>query len=287
MEKYDQKGDLALWVYSLIRNFVQHSPDNSLQNPKREKAWADPLVGFSRGDDPIYQIFKDRIGPFYWTPGEIFSQSFPGVVLGPDELTVISWVLPQTEATKSDNRQQSTYPSERWARSRVFGERFNDQLRREVATSLEKAGHPAVAPCLSELWGRKDSERYGYASNWSERHAAYASGLGTFGLSEGLITPRGKAMRCGSVVAAIRIPPSSRPYEDHHAYCLYFSQGRCGECIPRCPVGAITESGHDKVACERYHLQAIAGYVKFHFGFEGYACGLCQAKVPCESRIPS
>ena len=45
----------------------------------------------------------------------------------------------------------------------------------------------------------KMSEKYGMASCWSERHAAFVSGLGTFGLCDGLITPVGKAMRCGSV----------------------------------------------------------------------------------------
>jgi len=81
------------------------------------------------------------------------------------------------------------------------------------------------------------SERYGFASAWSERHVAYASGLGTFGLCDGLITPKGKAMRCGSVAAQIQVPPTPRPYQDHHAYCLHFSQGSCGLCITRCPSG--------------------------------------------------
>lgn len=30
-----------------------------------------------------------------------------------------------------------------------------------------------------------------FGSNWSERHAAYVCGLGTFGLSKGLITDKG------------------------------------------------------------------------------------------------
>ena len=37
------------------------------------------------------------------------------------------------------------------------------------------------------------------ASTWSERHVAYVSGLGTFGLSGGLITAKGQAVRLGSV----------------------------------------------------------------------------------------
>jgi len=283
----DPHGDPARWAESIIKEFVRHSPENSLQDAAQEKAWADPLVGFSAGEDPIHEGIKDLIGPFYWTPLEIFRLTFPKMQIVPDQLTVISWILPQTEATKADNRQQVAYPAERWARSRIFGEQFNDKLRRHLVAALNESGHPAIAPTHSPLWESKNSERFGYASPWSERHAAYASALGTFGLSDGLITPLGMAMRCGSVVARIQTPPTPRPYEDHHAYCLFFSQGRCGECVPRCPVGAITEAGHDKVACRNYHFQVIAGHVKSHFGFEGYACGLCQTGVPCESQIPT
>ena len=69
------------------------------------------------------------------------------------------------------------------------------------------------------------------ASQWSERHAAYASGLGTFGLCDGLITPKGKAVRFASVVTRIKVPPTQRPYKDHHAYCLHYAKGICGMCI--------------------------------------------------------
>jgi len=278
--------DPAAWIHSVVREFVLQSPLNSLQNPQKEKAWDEPLVGFSRGDDPLYQAYKEHVGPFHWTPLEAFQLAFPEASVAADQLAVISWVLPQTEATKADHRKETTYPSERWARSRVFGEEFNDALRRHVAARLSEEGFPAIAPCLSPSWKMTKAGKYGFASTWSERHAAYASGLGTFGLSDGLITPKGKAMRCGSVVARIQIPATSRPYQGHHAYCLYFSQGRCGACAVRCPAKAISkEKGHDKVACEKY-LQVSAEYVNSHFGFKGYGCGLCQVRVPCESKIP-
>jgi epoxyqueuosine reductase len=131
------------------------------------------------------------------------------------------------------------------------------------------------------------SERYTISSTWSERHAAYASGLGTFGLCDGLITPKGKAMRCGSVVAHIKIPATERPYHGRHDYCLFYSKGICGECIQRCPAGALTPGGHDKVKCRNYLFANIKEYVKSNFGFEGYGCGLCQTDVPCESTVPA
>ncbi len=100
------------------------------------------------------------------------------------------------------------------------------------------------------------------------------------------ITSFGKAMHTGSVVARVHIPPSPRPYDDHRESCLFFSRNACGKCIPRCPVQAIDDKGHDKLQCLK-HLLITADYLKTHFGFEGYGCGLCQTGVPCESEIPT
>jgi epoxyqueuosine reductase len=279
-------SDPRAWVENLVQDFI-HSPENTLKNPGNEKAFEGPLVGFSKGDDPLYQAYKAYVGPFHWTPLEIFRRTFPELELEAGELTVISWILPQTRRTKDDNRRQAAYPSERWARARIYGEEVNVKLRKHVVSALNERGCKAVAPLLSPDWRTERSERYVFASTWSERHAAYASGLGTFGLCDGLITPRGKAMRTGSVVAHIRIPPTPRPYADHHAYCLYFTQGICGKCMTRCPVNAISESGHDKVKCLQHLKPRTAEYVMTHYGFDGYGCGLCQTGVPCESKIPT
>jgi epoxyqueuosine reductase QueG len=183
------------------------------------------------------------------------------------------------------NRRAKRYPSEEWARIRVYGEEFNVALRRHVANSLKQVGHAAIAPMLVSNWTIVKSERFSYASSWSERHAAHAAGLGTFGLCDGLITARGKAMRVGSVVAKLSITPTPRPYSNHRAYCLFFADGTCGKCIDRCPARAITKTGHDKEKC-RQHLARSREYVKKTYKFEGYGCGLCQVGVPCEAGIP-
>jgi len=271
-------------VSDIIRAFMIDAPENTLKNETGEPAWDEPLVGFSRGDDPLYGQYKQEIGEFYWTPAEIFRITFGAE---PQSLSVISWILPQTRATKADNRKAKTYPSERWSRSRLYGEQANVALARHVVDRLREAGVSAVAPEHSPFWQWQMSERYSHASNWSNRHAAYAAGLGTFGLCDGLITPRGKAMRCGSVVAEIDLKPTPRPYSDHRAYCLFYAQnGKCGKCIPRCPAGALSENGHDKLKCRNYLFDVLAEYAQSHYGFGSYGCGLCQTGVPCESRIP-
>ncbi len=279
-------GETALWLTELIADFIESSPENTLQNQANEKAFETPLVGFASGDDPIFQSYKEHVGPFHWTPVEIFRQCFPEPEVTPSDLSVISWILPQTPMTKADNRKETTYPAERWARARIFGEEVNEKLRRHVVQALIDSDYPAVAPSLTSQWEMKMSDAYGFASTWSERHAAHACGLGTFGLCAGLITPRGKAMRTASVVARLQLPATPRPYSDHQQYCLFFTKGICGKCIKRCPVGAITEAGKDKNVCRQHLRPTTAEYVKTHYGFDGYGCGLCQTGVPCESRIP-
>lgn len=282
----DMKSDPSLRIRSLIGSFLNDPSRNSLWDQPGEQAWDDPLVGFSGGDDPVWQSLKEAVGPFHWTPSEAFAQAFPGSSLPASGLTVISWILPQTGPTKADNRNETAVPSRRGARTRTFGEEINDRLKRHVVESLQASGIEAAAPTLLQGFSWQNSDRFGFASSWSERHAAFVSGLGTFGLCDGLITPAGKAMRAGSVVAAVRIPPTPRPYTSHTQYCLHFSKNTCRKCAARCPAGAITEKGHDKAKCFEYIFGSVIPYIKTNYGFDGYSCGLCQTGVPCESRIP-
>lgn len=273
------------WIERQIKEFIGTSPLNKLQEEAMGPAWEEALVGFASGADPIWLQYKEYVGAFHWTPWEVFTQHHPGEPVAPDELTIISWVLPQRAAVRKTNRKARKYPSPEWASNRIDGEKFNEALRQHLTDRLQGTGHSAIAPMLSPSWTRVLSERFSFASSWSERHAAHACGLGTFGLSDGLITPKGKAIRVGSVVARISIPPTPRPYLHHQDYCLFFTQGTCGKCIDRCPARAITESGHNKEKC-RQHLFQSKKYVQETYGFEGYGCGLCQVGVPCESCIP-
>jgi len=103
-----------------------------------------------------------------------------------------------------------------------------------------------------------------------------------------LITEKGKAMRFTSIILKGRLDPTPRPYHGHHDYCMFYTKNKCGACIVRCPVNAITREGHDKEICSAY-LQKIKNeigpdYVKNSDYISG--CGLCQSKVPCQDKIP-
>ena len=251
-----------------------------------ERIWPEPLFGAARGDDPIFETFKDKVDSRHWTPKEAFAAGGFDKDIAAEELSAVSWVLPHSPVTKKDNSQQKELPSERWARSRIFGEAANKKLRARLTEYLKSVGVEAVAPVDLPAWTTLDSERYVRASIWSERHIAHACGLGTFGLCDGLITPVGKAVRIGSVVLRGRIEPTPRPYTRYDEYCPFRTSKTCGACAKRCPVSAITEHGHDKRLCKAYLGDVTAPYVEEQFGFKGYGCGLCQTGVPCSSGIP-
>ncbi|PLX96749.1 MAG: 4Fe-4S ferredoxin [Desulfuromonas sp.] len=268
-----------------LTSLCADDPGNRLEPGRDEPAWGAPLIGIAAGEDPWFPWLKEHIGPFYWTPYEIFAQTFPNHPATP--LSVVSWILPQTAATLAEQEEMRELQSERWAHSRFYGEAFNQQLRQKLCDFFAAVGVAAIAPELSPDFGRRESSQHGYASNWSERHAAFVAGLGTFGLSDGLITPLGKAIRCGSVVVALPLAATPRSYGDNpRAWCLHHAGRPCRACQERCPAGAISPRGHDKRGCHDYIRGVTTPYSIATYGVSITNCGLCQAKVPCATQIP-
>jgi epoxyqueuosine reductase QueG len=187
-------------------------------------------------------------------------------------------------------RAETRVPSLAWNHTRWKGQALIDGLAQHLVGLLEGLGRTAVAPDKTE-WFKMVDLKDGLASTWSQRHVAYAAGLGSFGLSDGFITRRGMAVRCGSLVADLAFPPSPTRFTAPYANCLHHQGKPCMRCARRCPVGAITEKGHDKRSCLEYlfvgqraalaELGRETGYIGDYLG-----CGLCQTGVPCEHAIP-
>lgn len=282
--------DPARFLVQEIKTYILENPENCLKEIDGSPIFEEPLMGFADGDDPLFQDYKRIIGDFHLTPREIMekylwekrageSPSIPGI-------SVLCWILPIAKAARQANRRMTEGPSRHWNHVRWLGQALNDSLARHIVSLLEEDGYRAVAPDQTPFFEVRQLPN-GRASNWSHRHAAYAAGLGTFGLSDGFITPKGIAMRCNSIVTDLKLPPTPRRYASHVANCPFLVNGSCGDCMKRCPAGAISAQGHDKLKC-RENLQVTQkpwlekpGYLGRYPG-----CGLCQTKVPCESRIP-
>ena len=247
-----------------------------------EPIFARPLVGFAAADDPLFARYREVVGPFHRTPCEWLQAAGHEAATG----TVISWILPIAAATRASNRIQQEEPSRQWAITRTFGEACNNRLREELVAWLVERGHAAVAPVLHPQWAGCEVPGVGPASNWSERHAAYAAGLGTFSLNDGLITAAGIAHRCGSVVTDLILPAEPRPYAGVRDWCLFHARQGCGVCMRRCPVGAISAAGHDKLSCREYTYGVLQPRLKEAYGVAIAGCGLCQTGVPCEAANP-
>lgn len=276
--------EMAGLVEKEIKEFTRSSPLSSLPEPDGIPIFEEPLVRFADGDASIFNEFKTMIGPEHLTPREALARALnksPGEM--PSRLSVISWALIFTRRVRDSNRRCRKIPSRLAALGREHGVRFNHALREHLVNFLTERGYLAVAP-LREAYFVADTHAQGSYSNWSERYVAYATGLGTFGLSGQFITERGITPNTGSVVTDLVLPSSPRA-DNLYANCLFYAGVDCRACIDRCPAGAITERGHDRDKCRTYNLRHR--HLKEKYGVRMPGCGLCQTKVPCESRNPT
>ncbi len=250
--------------------------------------WEPPLFGIAAGDDPIFTHYKQVIGSFHWAPGEIWALARPDDAVPPADLTVLTLCFPQAVETVDDQQVAQGLPAPRWVFARNSWNSILPSLSRNLLTLLTQAGIDAVAPDQLPQFSMVQDDVHGLCSRWSHRHAAFACGLGTFGLSDGFITRRGMAVRFFTLVLRGRWPADPRPTENPYGWCLYYQNGSCGACIVRCPAECVTTAGHDKAVCQAALGRCYDAYqVTPGFNPEVEAgCGLCQAAVPCARRKP-
>ena len=276
------------WISEEIERFVREDPGNRLERLDGSPIFQPPLVGFVSGSDPIFRKIKEVVGEFYMTPLEAVEKIAEGrgVKAPPeDRIGIVSFILPISNETRRENAKLKDAPSERWAHTRLFGEQFNKKLQQHLVSVLAQKGYFVAAPEMEEtLFRMLVDEKVGWASTWSQRHVAFSANLGSFGLSDGLITAAGKGHRVGSVVVDCALESPQRT-EEVYRDCLSHRDLGCRTCIKRCPAEAISEAGHDKARCMEFVLKQTA-WIKEEYGIDIYGCGLCQTGVPCAEEVP-
>jgi epoxyqueuosine reductase len=294
-------GSLRDIVAGVIAEVLRESPTNRLDDFGGQPVFDRPLVGTADGDDPVFEAFLTAVGPRHLMPREILRTHASGNA-EPARVSVVSWALPFTQEIRLSNRSRE-WPSALYSVSRNNGGTLLHEIGRRLPAILGERGIASVVPAETPEYGAfRDPERT-FSSTWSERHVAYAAGLGRFGLNGSLITAAGANVRLGSLVAN-RTPDTGVPDRgDHRAPCLESGGRVCGLCVEKCPVRAIGSGGLDKSRCNErrvairersldaylrdYHL-AASPIVKSGRRDPGYSlgCAVCQAGVPCEDRDP-
>ena len=268
------------------------------------RIFSDPLVGVARGNDYIYKKFKEVVDQEHLTPLELWIAEGKNEV-DSSELRVVSIVFPYVDKIRTGSKNttkkgRTLLPAEIYCVGRNYANKFKQDMCRKSIEYYKKKGYDAVAGMLSEAYTLRTKERF--YSTWSERHNAFAAGLGTFSLSDALITEVGCNVRLASVVTNAPLDVTPRKSDDPFANCLYYAKGTCRKCEERCPGNAIDAEGHDKNQCYFYgrvvarkilariepilkpHWRRIDGVYKEQYPPVG--CAFCQFDVPCMDKNP-
>ena len=237
----------AAVLYESVEGNVLRETDKIRKQYVGTRMFDAPIVGFGSAEDELFETYKDPavIGPWHMSPEEWL----------PGAKSIVSLFFPMSEAVLKSNRAQKKNASKLWVYARFEGQDFINAYSAALCDWFRAQGFEACAPAIDPRFQRvtagKGIEGYPemtaktFGSRWSERHAAYVCGLGTFALSKGMITERGIAGRFASVIVTAPLEADARPYTGIYDYCI-----RCGACVKRCPVHAISlEHGKSHIKC--------------------------------------
>ena len=187
---------------ALIINIFENSEANRLPGVA-SPVYDSPLIGFGAADDALFVDFKkpEIIGPWHMKPEEWLDGA----------KTVVSIFFPFSEAVRAPHRKSCGEIPFEWLYARVEGQALLDDMMAKLSKELSALGIRAIVPAIDSrfkamqggkggIQGYAEINESSFGSTWSERHAAYACGLGTFGLSKGIITEKGMAGRFASII---------------------------------------------------------------------------------------
>ena len=262
-----------------------------------------PIIGVAKGDDPIFLKYKEVVGPKHLTPAEMWLQS--GLPDDPDiaaRLRTVSIIFPYVERIREESKAAEKMPAEIYSVGRNFANAFMDDVLEKTVSYFQKKGFQATSGMRSPAFQIiANEEALSVYSTWSERHIAFAAGLGTFSLHEGFISEIGCNIRVTSIITDAPLEVTPRNSDDPYANCLYYANGKCKKCVERCPGDAISDEGHDKLKCYLYgqivqdemtgrlkdllkpHLRYINGKEEWSYPV---GCAFCQFDVPCMQTNP-
>jgi epoxyqueuosine reductase QueG len=289
------------WIHNIVAELVLEAKENRLADFGGQPIFGSPLIGVTDGDDPLFKEFRDVVSSKHLQPREFLQRHSPRTT-DLTKVSVIVWVLPFTTEIRRSNRVKNV-PSKLYSLARNNGGALLYHMSLKLAKHMHKRGIAAESPILTAEYDTFRNAKFTFSSTWSERHVAYAAGLGHFGLNGALITPLGINVRIGSIITNMPLESTSQQGADYRAECLKDGGDSCGLCMDRCPVGAISKSDFDKSKCFAHRKAIREEYLEYYrrelnmlpspIPISGrrqnrysLGCALCQCGVPCEGVDP-
>ncbi|MCQ2451881.1 MAG: 4Fe-4S binding protein [Oscillospiraceae bacterium] len=232
-----------------------------------------PILSIGAADNPLFWDLKkpQAVGEHFMVPQEWL----------PGAKSVITLFLPFTDRVISSNQKDKVQPSMEWLFTRVDGQQHLLATAGLVKEALEREGYQAVVPQLDDRYIMRTSLLQtnlpipAFSSNWSERHVAYVTGLGTFGRHTNFISKRGCCGRLISIITDWETKPDEKDYSGIYDYCT-----ECGACYRACPAAALSGEGKSIKACSTFLHENSKQYAP------RYGCGKCQSGLPCSKGVP-
>jgi epoxyqueuosine reductase QueG len=262
-----------------------------------------PLIGVAAGNDYLFEHYKELVGYRHKTPLEMWTEcGLNAPESGASALRILAIVFPYTIHIRHLAEKEYEVPAEIYSLGRNWATGFMAEVQAQTISWFQDQGYEAQAGVKSAVHTviALPEEKRLY-STWSERHMAFAAGLGSFSLHEAFISEAGCNIRIASVTTSAPLTVTYRHSEDPYHNCLHYNEKGCGKCIERCPAGALTVDGHDKMKCLTY-LQKVEQINRERLGsllkeyhrkvndsdttYVPAGCAFCQFGVPCMSKNP-
>ncbi len=257
IEKRDMKEVVKQVIYNCVEN------ENALFSGYN--IWKKPLICFLKTDNIEIAQLKIIVSKDHLLPQDILV----------DAKSIISFFLGfNSEIVKSNIGGRLA--SKEWAFTYLRTNNLITKINNKIAEVMNKYGYKA-----GKIPATNNFNENTLLSNWSHRHIAYISGLGTFGINNMLITEEGCCGRLGSVVTNFQFEISPKQINEK---CLYKINKSCGLCISKCVNDVYSTSGFNRFKCYQMCLENAAYYKNIG---NADVCGKCLVGLPCSSRDPS
>lgn len=237
-----------------IRGFIETYVQAYSQRVEINTTYRTPVIAYAAANDPLFQKLQNHRQPEDLLAGA---------------KTVIAYFIPFDEKIVMSNRKKGK-SSLGWVHAYIETNLLIESLGKALRNELGKDKVSSFAPPPTHNYDPKT-----LTSEWSHKHVAYISGLGTFGVHQMLITAAGAGGRIGSTIIDRELDPTPRPA---HELCLYKRDGSCLECVAMCTFGALKKDSFDRYLCRDICSTNAERFKKVG---PATVCGKCVSAVKC------